>query len=328
MRGILPAFEQTHSGRLLWYLPPSEENPMVYLLCLLLALGTGCVLPSYQYGGDDDDNDDASDDDDDDDDDDTGDDDTGDDDTGDDDTGDDDTGDDDTGDDDTGDDDTADDDTGDDDTGDDDTGDDDDSTPPGPVLFIEDVDQWGTDAWDDAFAAQGVPYTTIGSMGLAATNLDLHPMVVTSSVQGEDYNLRLLQKMNDFQSYVVGGGVLIWSGCTWMEHTPFPDPPFGGVSVYSEADENVIEMPGHPLLDNVVPPFTGNSANHNEFTGIPVQADVILTHPDSSEATLYVLEQGAGLLVVSGLPWEFEGGDNADTLQTLSNALAFGWGYP
>ena len=302
---------------------------MVYLLCLLLALGTGCVLPGYQYGGDDDDNDDAGDDDDDDvGDDDTGDDDTGDDDTGDDDTGDDDTGDDDTGDDDTGDDDTGDDDTGDDDTGDDDTGDDDDSTPPGPVLFIEDIDQWGTDAWDDAFAAQGISYVTIGSAGLAATNLDQHPLVVTTSVQGEDYNLRLMTKMPDLESYVLGGGVLIFSACTWEEQTPYPDPPFGGVNLHTEAGENTIELPNHPLLDNVAPPFTGNSASHNDFPGIPGQADVILSNPYDGEATLYVLEQGAGLLIVSGLPWEFEGGDNGDTLQTLSNALEFATSYP
>ena len=301
---------------------------MIYILCFLLALGTGCVLPAYQYGGDDDDNDDNGDDDDDTGDDDTGDDDTGDDDTGDDDTGDDDTGDDDTGDDDTGDDDTGDDDTGDDDTGDDDTGDDDDSTPGGPALFIEDVDQWSTDAWDDAFAAQGVPYVTIDSLALAGTDLSQHSLVVTTSVQESDYNIRITQKMNDFEDYVLQGGVLLFSGCVWEQYPPFPDPPFGGTSLYGESDDNDIDLPQHPLLAGITPPFSGNSANHNYFTGIPNFAQVILSHPDNSEATLYVIEQGAGLLVVSGLPWEFEGGDNGDTLQVLSNALDWGWNWP
>jgi hypothetical protein len=287
------------------------------ILCsLILALGAGCVLPAQYFGGDDDDDNDDDDNDD-----------NGDDDTGDDDTGDDDTGDDDTGDDDTGDDDTGDDDTGDDDTGDDDTGDDDD-TAPGQALFIEDTDQWGTDAWDDAFAAQGVPYVTIPSTALANTDLDQHAMVVTTSVQDSDYNLSLLQKMTDFESYVVQGGVLIWSGCTWEQYTPFPDPPFGGTSLYGPADENWIEDPSHPLMANVAPPFTGNSASHNYFEGIPGFAQVILSQPDNGEATLYIVEQGSGLLIVAGITWEHETGDFVDAMQTLANAVAFGWGYP
>ena len=190
------------------------------------------------------------------------------------------------------------------------------------------MDPWESGAWPDAFQSQGIPYTVIGSQALDTADLTQYDMVVTSSVQGDTYNQRLLSKMGDFQSYVAQGGVLVWSGATWADQYPYPDPPLGGTSIHAYCDTNTIVAPNHPLMDGVQAPFTGDYASHNYFLGVQEQAEVVLADPESGEATLYTLVLGQGLLIVSGLPWEAQGGAMADTMQTLANAAAMGWGYP
>ena len=77
-----------------------------------------------------------------------------------------------------------------------------------------------------------------------------------------------------------------------------------------------------------MPTFEGDHASHNGFVDILGQAHVVLSDPGTGEATLYALTVGEGLLIVSGLPWESQGGEMAGTMQTLTDAMTMGWGYP
>jgi len=140
-----------------------------------------------------------------------------------------------------------------------------------------------------------------------------------------DYNEVMLDHLGTFEAYVESGGVVIWSGATGRSHTPYPDPPFGGTSVYEENDTNDIADPSHPLLDGVDAPFEGLWACHNYFTGIPGDAHVVLTEPESGEPTLYVLERGSGMVIVAGLPWEYTGSGHDDVIQTHLNAVNYAW---
>jgi len=277
----------------------------------------GCA--QYCTGnGDDDDDDDAGDDD-------GGDDDVGDDDVEDDDVGDDDVGDDDVGDDDVGDDDEADDDVGDDDLGDDDLGDDD--TGPGGALLIQDSVPWGYSSWEDRLAAEGIPTTIAGSWSLGSVALGQFDLVITSSVQGSTSNSALNTELADFESYVAGGGVLVWSVCTQEDELPYPQVPFGGTVVFDLVDDNSVAIPGHPLMAGIATPFTGNYASHDNVANAPWNATTILAHPTYGDPVLYTLEQGSGLLIVHGNPLEFQSVDNADNEQLLANIVDFGWGY-
>jgi len=99
--------------------------------------------------------------------------------------------------------------------------------------------------------------------------------------------------------------------------------------VYEEDDTNDIVDFLHPLMSGITPPFEGHWACHNYFTGIPADARVILTEPNSGEPTLYVLERGSGVVIVSGLPWEYHGSQpyHDDVIQAQSNAVTYAWGY-
>ncbi|MDP7111690.1 MAG: hypothetical protein QGH45_06995, partial [Myxococcota bacterium] len=197
----------------------------------------------------------------------------------------------------------------------------------GEALLIQDGAAWGYDAWNVELTAAGIPYTQIASADLAAENLGQYDMVVTVSTSGGTYNQRLLDKIVEFESYVQGGGVLIWSGCTQSGETPFPDPPFGGVDVYGTDSDNQIVDAAHPLLDGVIPPVSGNSASHNYFTAIPVGAEIQLSHSANGNPVLYTLHEGNGLLIATGATWEFGWDAGWENGKILLNAIDWGWAF-
>ena len=195
------------------------------------------------------------------------------------------------------------------------------------ALLIQDSAAWGNDAWNVELTAAGIQYTQIQSSALAAENLTQYHMVITVSVSGGTYNQRLLAKMAEFESYVMGGGVLIWSGCTQSGETPYPDPPFGGSNEYGTDSNNVIADPAHPLMDGVVPPVSGSSASHNYFAGVPVDAEIQLTHSQNNNPVLYTLYQGMGLLIATGATWEFGWNAGWENGKILLNAIEWGWAF-
>jgi len=198
---------------------------------------------------------------------------------------------------------------------------------PATVLLIQDSEPWGADAWQVELTAAGLTYDEITSADLATTDLTDYAMVITSSVQGATYNQALLDDVDAFEAFVEQGGYLIWSGCTQSGDTPYPDPPFGGLNAYDSDSDNDVVDPGHPLLAGVADPISGTSASHNIFSGLPAGVDVLATHSDTGAATLYTLEQGAGLLVATGLTWEYGWNNNQDNEQILVNAIQWGSQY-
>ncbi len=195
------------------------------------------------------------------------------------------------------------------------------------ALLIQDDIPWGSQAWQGELANAGIPYVEIGSADLAAENLLAYDLVITSSVSGGTYNLQLINQLTEFESYVTAGGVVIWSGCTQNGQHPYPDPPFGGINEYDADYTNVIVDALHPLLDGVTPPITGSSSSHNTFDQLPIGAHVILEHSDTGDPVLYVLEDGLGMLIATGLTWEFGWGQGWENGTILVNALDYGWNH-
>ena len=84
----------------------------------------------------------------------------------------------------------------------------------GEVLVIQESAPWGYNAFQAVLNAAGIQYTQINYNVVAQTNLDQYDVVITTSVQGTNYDNELQAQMPAFEAYVQGGGVLIWSGCT------------------------------------------------------------------------------------------------------------------
>jgi len=193
------------------------------------------------------------------------------------------------------------------------------------ALLIQDSAAWGHDAWVAELNIAGIPFTQINSADLASTDINDYEMVITVSVQGSTSNNRLLNQMADFETFVTMGGVLIWSACTQSGETPYPDPPFGGTDVYNTESYNVVTDPTHELMVGVGNPMYGTSASHNYLSGLPAGAEVLAEGQNSGEATVYVLEEGLGLLIASGLTWEHGWGYGYDAGTVLTNAVTWGW---
>jgi len=191
------------------------------------------------------------------------------------------------------------------------------------TLLIQDTDPWGQPAWNDELDTAGVTYSQIGTGGIPGTNLALYDLIIVASFQDSAFNTALLARIADFEDFVSDGGVLIWSAGIDDTQLPYPDPPFGGVVVHDYDGSNDVVDPTHPLLDNVPDPVTGSWASHGDLTGLPVNANSLLTNSGTGETVLYTLNQGDGVMLGAGITWElgwFEGWPGGDI---LINAIAW-----
>ncbi len=193
------------------------------------------------------------------------------------------------------------------------------------ALLIQDHEPWGSDAWQSELTAAGIVYTEIGSADVASTDLTDYVMVITSNDQDSTYNTNLMASFSDFEDFVTQGGVLIWSACTQSDETPYPDPPFGGTNVYDYINYADVADAGHPLADGVPDPSYGTGVAHNYFDGVPGNAQIVMTSQDTGEPVLYVVEDGDGMVIVTGLTWEFGWNNAQDNAAALVNGVEWGW---
>ncbi len=193
------------------------------------------------------------------------------------------------------------------------------------VLLVLDSNPWGYSAWQSELASNGLSYTQIGGSSLSGTNLNNYDIVITASVQSGTYNSYINSASAQLESFVSGGGVLIFSACTQSSDTPYPIPPFGGSNSYGTSSYGYVQNTGHDLVSGVANPFSGNSASHNYISGQPGGADVIVdqgTYP-----TLYEYISGNGLLIVSTLTWEWGWQNSQGAGTILQNTIPYAANY-
>jgi hypothetical protein len=195
------------------------------------------------------------------------------------------------------------------------------------ALLVQDSAPWSQDAWNDELTAAGIAYTQIGGADLAATDLLQYRMVVTASSQSSTYNTYINAKQGDFEDFVEAGGTLLFSGCTQSGYTPYPAPPFGGSNLYDSDSDNDVFDPNHAIMDGVGDPIHGSSASHTYFPSPPGGSDVLAIGSDHGEPTLYVLEQGDGAVVITGLTWEHGWGYGFEHGTVLINAIDWAWDH-
>ncbi len=193
------------------------------------------------------------------------------------------------------------------------------------ALIIQDTEPWSISAWVDELAAAGIPYGMVDSSSLGGVDFTAYDLVITVSVQGVAYNQAINARQADFEAFVQQGGALIFSVCSYSGDTPYPSPPFGGAVSHSLAEYNDIEDPSHPLVDGVAGPLWGTYVSHNYVTGLPAGVELVATDLGLGEATLYALYEGAGLLIVSGLSWEWGWQIGWNYGSILTNVIDFAW---
>ncbi|HNU01123.1 MAG TPA: hypothetical protein PKM55_10570 [Acidobacteriota bacterium] len=194
----------------------------------------------------------------------------------------------------------------------------------GTVCLFKDSDPWGYTAWEQVCLANGIPYEIHTSSEFATLDFSQFQVIVVCSVQGDAFYSAYTANEAKFVNYVINGGLLFFSGCTYFSATWDPNPPGTSIVNTRASDSAVlIDDPTHPAVAGIASPFTGNSASHNHFTNLPIGVHVITHGQDTGFPTLIEYSLGSGVVLASGLTLEWGIGNGQGAGQVLINGLLY-----
>jgi len=195
------------------------------------------------------------------------------------------------------------------------------------VLVVRDFLPWGGDVVP-LFLAANTVVTEIPTTALASTDLSAFCMVFVTAGTLEPFSLssiRLNNARNRFTAYVEAGGTLLYQTGTWGAVMRLP----GGV-LTSLQYESMNHFTGFNLLSGGMPfpDFYCDFASHDVLTGLPEDAEVLITTPGGlPTAAHYVLGAGDVLALTQPLEAFLPGGSgygNFAYMETLEeNAIAY-----
>jgi PKD repeat protein len=193
------------------------------------------------------------------------------------------------------------------------------------VLLIQDVVPWGYTSIETILNNNGIPFTTIGSAQIPSTDFTPYKMIIVPSVQGTGYNNIYNANLAKFESFIEGGGVMLFNYCEQSSYTPYRLPPFGGANNYQTESDNYIVDPAHPIMAGVSNPYSGNSASHSYMTGLLPDDYILVTGGTVPGGNVVMIERsaGAGLLVAGGqtFEWGYANGQGAGII--LANMIPY-----
>ena len=184
----------------------------------------------------------------------------------------------------------------------------------GIVLLLEDDLPWGYNSNSitlqrlvDEGQIEGFEKHYSYEVANGSLDLNDYSVVVMASNQERTFYNNLSATV--LEAYVNGGGALLLTDTNGGSYSAFP---FGITSTYGSSNNNYIVDPTHPMITGIYSnnqvltdaDMYGTSINHNYFTNLPDNANVIL-QDGLSRATLLEFAYGNGFVVVSGLTFEF-----------------------
>ncbi|MFA7330416.1 MAG: T9SS type A sorting domain-containing protein [Candidatus Delongbacteria bacterium] len=172
-----------------------------------------------------------------------------------------------------------------------------------PVLLIRDFLPWGGDIVP-FFTNAGTVVTVITSDMINTVDLSDYCLVAitagTTGYYGEPYQGNVNAAVPLFNSYVQGGGIMLYLTGTWGGSIQMP----GGVSTVTRYDaENFFVAPHYMATGMPFPSFTGNYASHDDLLNLPGNANVITTG-SAGQVTAAEWALGSGAVVALTQPTE------------------------
>jgi len=201
------------------------------------------------------------------------------------------------------------------------------------VLMVVDTDSWNTGYQNKkVLDILGIPYTSINSSQLSATDLYEYTHILIPSDQGQSMYNNLDANMDRITEWVEAGGSFQFNACDvgWQSGYWANGP--GGLThvrgVYRQ--QNYIQAPDHPILEGMSnSDFYGwNSVSHGYFTNVPENAQVLLSlNANGSQPTLIEFTLGNGHVIASQntLEWTNAGRNcprcNPDILDNIAKYM-------
>jgi len=187
------------------------------------------------------------------------------------------------------------------------------------VLLIADVWPWGYSEIDGLLDTLGAVVSYATSNYFDTLNLGQFDLIVILSAQSSTFYSRLASKMAVLEAYVSAGGIIELHACSFGDVVALPG---GGSSHFRTSSQNTVVAPDHPIVEGVPGIVHGSSASHNYLSGLPAGAEVI-TVDLSGDPTTAEYSMGSGLVIVTGMTWEFAYHYTWDFAAMMPNALAY-----
>ncbi|HQF87864.1 MAG TPA: hypothetical protein PLN26_11580, partial [Acidobacteriota bacterium] len=194
----------------------------------------------------------------------------------------------------------------------------------GVVGIFKDANPWGSTAWEQACLANGIPYEVHGSAEFATLDFSQFQVIVVCSVQDDAFYANYAAQEAKFVNYVMNGGFLFFSACTYSSAAWVPNPPGSGMTTTWDGENfNVVNDPTHPAVAGIANPFEGNYASHTRFTNLPPGARVITSQQIKGNPTLVEYALGSGIVLASGLTQEYYYGAGGTYCDVVENSLLY-----
>ncbi|MBY8984927.1 MAG: carboxypeptidase regulatory-like domain-containing protein [Candidatus Lokiarchaeota archaeon] len=185
----------------------------------------------------------------------------------------------------------------------------------GPVAIFQDQIPWGFNVTEPLLVDYNIPYIIYQSSDFGV-DISSYQKVIISPAQTQTFYDRLNGNVSWLEDFAFNGGILQFSACDWTPgkwNTTYLLPggvnkTFTGPTTFTE---NVtINLPMHPVLHSPFPVEDNELDNwfysaHSTFTTYPANTQEILLDGNTLDPVLIQLAFGAGSIIMSTQPLEW-----------------------
>lgn len=194
------------------------------------------------------------------------------------------------------------------------------------VLVIRDNHPWGVNIEQYLLNNFGVTAQTILSSQIAAANFNLYDVIITVGDQSTSYYNTLTSQVAKFNTFTNSGGIILYMLGNYAANTI--TLAGNATMIYGSSEsQNIITDASHPIVQGLSNPLNGNNANANYLSNLPANADIITRTNLSSQPTTVQYEVGSGLVIATGMLWEYNSQYTAYSMSPMMhNALSYALG--
>lgn len=191
------------------------------------------------------------------------------------------------------------------------------------ILVIQETPTWSLWMSDFLQTEFNITPTVISSTQIATTDFSLYDIIITVGAQSTAYYNTISANVSKFEAFVNAGGILQYQMATFSGVNDI-NLVGGGVMTYGPTQNvNTGLVLSHPILNGISNPLNGNSANHCHISTLPPNAIEITETGTGSLPTTIEYNYGNGLVIATGMTWEYLFNNNYNTAPMLPNSISY-----
>jgi hypothetical protein len=192
------------------------------------------------------------------------------------------------------------------------------------VLLFMDILPWGYSGNQTILDSLGESYTIAYSSSMDTMDLAAYNLIIIANDQPQSFYNAFNVNLIRFEMYLTHGGVLQfhgadagWAGGQWLVL------PGGVTHANAYLNYNYVTDPDHPIVANLPDTLYGNQASHGHFLSAPLGAHLITAELGTTNFTTIEYDYGAGTVIATCMPWEYNYAYGYNSAACLPNAIAY-----